>query len=495
MADRYYSNTDEGQRFQPGTTVEAGQVDGKLDEITAGFQGVALDTDRSLKLPSVTGTSQELNATPLQRRRKVVGFDADGNLTLLQGFDWRGNWAAATEYFVNDVFRDPATKNLYFTITRHTSAAALSTDITAGRVELAISVEEVEQAKQDAQAARDKAQRWANESENTEVEPGQFSAKHHALKSAGSASASSTSAGSSATARDKSQKWAEENEDVAVEAGQFSAKHHAIKSAASAGASNASAGQSATARDKSQQWANAGENVEVEPEQFSARHHAIKSAASASASSTSAGKSATARDASQTARDKAQQWAEEDEDVEVETGQYSAKHYALKAAEIVFGDTVITDLQPGTGTQGQIVTPSGAGGLAYNDITIAYVQGLQTALNAKRALTNTSFPRYDLASSAPTGSTITLDFATQQVFRIAVTESKTIAFSNVPGSDKALTAVLHLSDASLPTRVINWPASIVWDDGAAPSLASTFARVLLLWDGDSWTGSVRERTV
>lgn len=33
------------------------------------------------------------------------------------------------------------------------------------------------------------------------------------------------------------------------------------------------------------------------------------------------------------ARDKAQQWAEEDEDTEVEAGQYSAKHHAAKAAQ------------------------------------------------------------------------------------------------------------------------------------------------------------------
>lgn len=41
----------------------------------------------------------------------------------------------------------------------------------------------------------------------------------------------------------------------------------------------------------------------------------------------------TAQTASETARDKAQDWAEEDEDVEVEAGQYSAKHHALKAEE------------------------------------------------------------------------------------------------------------------------------------------------------------------
>ena len=162
--DRYYSNTDEAQRFQPGTTVEAGQVDQKFDEVTAGFQAVAADTDRSLKLPGVSGTSQELNATPLQRRRRVVGFDADGNLTLLTGFNWREDWATATEYFVNDVFRDPVTKNIYVTVTRHTSAAALSTDITAARVELAINVEDVELLKQQAANSANAAQLSANAS-------------------------------------------------------------------------------------------------------------------------------------------------------------------------------------------------------------------------------------------------------------------------------------------------------------------------------------------
>lgn len=269
MADRYYSNTDEGQRFQPGTTAEAGQVDQKFDEVTAGFQSVASDIDRSLKLPSASDTSQELDATPLQRRRMVVGFDADGNLTLLQGFGWRGDWTTATEYFVNDVFRDPATKNLYVTITRHTSAAALSNDITAGRVELAISVEEIEQFKNDAQAARDKAKKWAEEVEDTEVEAGQFSAKHHASKS-------SASAASSATARDKSQAWAETAEDVEVETGKFSSLHHKAKSQEAQSASE-------TARDKSQAWAETAEDTEVETGKFSALHHAAKAEGSANA--------------------------------------------------------------------------------------------------------------------------------------------------------------------------------------------------------------------
>ncbi|MEL7966392.1 hypothetical protein AAG587_08445 [Vreelandella neptunia] len=198
MADRYYSNTDEGQRFQPGTRAEAEQVDQKFDEVTAGFQEVAGDTDRSLKLPSVAGTSQELDATPLQRRRMVVGFDADGNLTLLQGFGWRGDWVTATEYFVNDVFRDPATKNLYVTVTRHTSAAALSTDITAGRVELAISVEELEQFKIDAEAAASTATTKAGEAASSASTA--TTRASEASASAGTATTKAGEASNSATA-------------------------------------------------------------------------------------------------------------------------------------------------------------------------------------------------------------------------------------------------------------------------------------------------------
>lgn len=318
MANQYYDNSDGAQRFQPGTNARADEVDGKLDQVAAGFDGAEQDINRSIKLP-VSGASQELNATPLQRRRRVVGFDADGNLTLLTGFNWRDDWTIATEYFVNDVFRDPATKNIYVTITRHTSAAALSTDITAGRVELAINVEDVEAAKAAAQTAAGTATTKAGEA--------------------------SASASQSATARDKAQQWAEENEDTAVETGQFSARHYAIKSAASASASSSSAGQSAAARDKSQAWAETAENTEVQAGQYSAKHHALKSATSASASSTASGQSATARDASQAARDKAQQWAEAES--EVETGQYSAKYWAEQAAQAV-SDGVIDDAATNT---------------------------------------------------------------------------------------------------------------------------------------------------
>jgi len=49
------------------------------------------------------------------------------------------------------------------------------------------------------------------------------------------------------TARDKAEQWAEEAEDVEVEVGMYSAKHHAIKAAADATAANIDAGTSSAA--------------------------------------------------------------------------------------------------------------------------------------------------------------------------------------------------------------------------------------------------------
>jgi hypothetical protein len=137
----------------------------------------------------------------VQRAGAVVGFDANGDLTLTQGFYWRGDWATATSYTVNDVFRDPASKNLYVAKLAHMSSI-LADDVTAGRIALAVNVEDVELAKSAAETARDKASQWSEASENTEVETGQYSAKHHSLKSAASATASASSATASADARD-----------------------------------------------------------------------------------------------------------------------------------------------------------------------------------------------------------------------------------------------------------------------------------------------------
>lgn len=183
------------------------------------------------------------------------------------------------------------------------------------------------------------AQRWAEEAEDTEVEPGQYSALHHALKAAASAVAASAAQVDAEaaqavveSARDKAQDWAEEEEDVEVEEGKYSAKHWATKAIVNVALIEENVAKAAA-------WAEEVEDTEVEAGKYSALHHAAKADASATTaglSETAAGLSETAAGlseaAAEAARDKAEDWAEEAEDTEVETGRYSAKHHALKAA-------------------------------------------------------------------------------------------------------------------------------------------------------------------
>jgi len=67
---------------------------------------------------------------------------------------------------------------------------------------------------------------------------------------------------------------------------------------------------------------------------------------------------------SEAARDKAEQWAEEDEDVEVELGQFSAKHHAIKAA----ADAVTANTDAGIASAAAIsATASEGNALTYSN--------------------------------------------------------------------------------------------------------------------------------
>ncbi|WP_299307799.1 hypothetical protein [uncultured Croceicoccus sp.] len=93
--------------------------------------------------------------------------------------------------------------------------------------------------------------------------------------------------------------------------------------------------------------------------------------------------------------------------------------------------------------------------------------------------------------SAP--ATSALDFAKAQVFRINVASDIAITFANPPAADRALTAVVHLSGASLATRMISWPAPVTWSDGAAPVIEGTEMCIVLFWTGAKWLGTVGPR--
>ena len=103
-------------------------------------------------------------------------------------------------------------------------------------------------------------------------------------------------------------------------------------------------------------------------------------------------------------------------------------------------------------------------------------------LGDKREVTDTAFPRYDLACVS---TTATLNLATSNIFRVAASTPRTLSFSNAPGADRAMTVVITITGNS----AVTWPSGITWVDGdAAPELGDTETEVVLLWNGIKWTG-------
>lgn len=211
MAKEYYDNSDEGQRFQPGTTAEGEAVDEKFDEVAAGFQEAEKDTRRALKFPFEEGMeSQEFSGTAFQRRNRVLGFDANGDLALVSGFYNRGDWQPDEDYFLNDVVRDPETTNLYVLIVaEHTSGSEpefdneelwyLAIDADTVRVQK-IAAEEARDA---AEGYRDLARDWASKDPGAVDGTAYQSAKTYALAAADSESATRAMRDAVADAEDR----------------------------------------------------------------------------------------------------------------------------------------------------------------------------------------------------------------------------------------------------------------------------------------------------
>ena len=179
------------------------------------------------------------------------------------------------------------------------------------------------------------AKLYANADEDVEVEAGNYSSKHFSLKAAASALAALTS--QNAAASSESAAAASEAQTIANAAATAAdlVQTNLDQIACAADAVSTAADAAATAADL----------VQTDIDQAAAAASAAAALVSqnaAAASETAAGLSETAAAASETAAGlsetnaaaseaKAEDWATELEDVEVETGKYSALHWAAKA--------------------------------------------------------------------------------------------------------------------------------------------------------------------
>ena len=285
---------------------------------------------------------------------------------------------------------------------------------------------------------------------------------------------------------------------------------------------------------------------------------ALASATSASSSATTASSGATtattkSNEASTSAinalasENKAKKWADESEDVPVESGLYSAKHWAAKAAEIV-GGGLIDDVSPSTSTvfsstrsnntyepknnniQGHIsnnttnphnVTKSQVGlsnvdntsdankpistatttALAGKQDTLVSGTNIKT-INGGSILGSGNISIVDSTKLPLSGGTMTgaitairetkvamaannIDLATGNLFTKTISGVTTLTISNALADGNVNSFVLELTNGG--SAVITWFSGVKWAGGIAPTLTASGKDILGFYSHDGGT--------
>ncbi len=121
----------------PAETHEEG-----LDRATMTTQQVQEELDRSIKLSRTnTMTSTEFAVGATDRASKVLGFDANGELTVTQELGTnRGNWSSGTDYNARDIVKDTSTNNIFLVNTAHTASGSqpLTTNANSAKYDLIV---------------------------------------------------------------------------------------------------------------------------------------------------------------------------------------------------------------------------------------------------------------------------------------------------------------------------------------------------------------------
>ena len=252
--------------FVTGGDLFANTLNEELDSQTIFVQQVAEDTARALRAPVTDPTTIDMTL-PINtvRANKTLAFDADGNPTIgeLIG-DYRGNWAASTDYNKRDLIKDTTNSNIYICLVAHTSSGSLPITSNADVAKWDLVVDAATAA-----GYVTEAEDWAIKTDGI-VDSTDYSSKAWSIGGTGVTNTAS---------RGAAKEWATKAEDSTVDSSEYSAKHYSAKASASASAASSSASAASTS--------------------------ASNASTSASNASTSATNAANAQTAAEAARDSA----------------------------------------------------------------------------------------------------------------------------------------------------------------------------------------------
>ena len=263
-----------------------------LDKLTMIAQDVQKDVDESFRFASTVtdaGTiTIDKNAS--DRASLVLAFDSSGNLAATQELgEHKGNWAASTAYVLRDIVKDTNNNNQYICIVAHTSSGSvpISTNTDAAKWRLLVDAASATTAKTGAEtaqaaseAARDLALSYRNtaETHKNSAATSASNASTSESNASSSASSASSSASSSSSSSTTSSNYAVKV-DGAVTGTDYSSKAWAV----------GGTGVTDTAsRGAAKEWATAAEDDQVDGSEYSAKHYATKAAASATSAASSA---------------------------------------------------------------------------------------------------------------------------------------------------------------------------------------------------------------
>ena len=157
--------------------------------ITIRYPNAPRDGNTDLTITRVTNVDRVSTfLDDLSITATALNAEFDNFLAIIQDGivnEYRGEWATETFYFELDVVLGPDDR-VYVATESHTSDV-FTDDVNVENywrlvADFAAGQQNIDAAVDDAETARDKAEEWAENPEDVEVETGQFSAKHHAAK-------------------------------------------------------------------------------------------------------------------------------------------------------------------------------------------------------------------------------------------------------------------------------------------------------------------------
>jgi hypothetical protein len=279
--------------FVTGGDFFANTLNDELDQQTIFAQQNAEGLARALSAPQTDPTSINMTLPRAAlRANKALGFDANGNPTIADTLGTnRGNWAAATLYYVRDIVKDTTNNNIWQCIVQHTSSGSqpINTNTDSAKWTLLV---DAASASTSASNAASSASAAATSASN---------ASTSASNASSSASTASTAASNASTSATNAASSASTASSAATTASTAATNAGNSATAAATSATNASNSASSASTSASNASSSASSASTSASNASTSATNAANSASSASTSATNASNSATAAAASETA--------------------------------------------------------------------------------------------------------------------------------------------------------------------------------------------------